>query len=707
MLNTAVNVDQDLKMCSAISDAAGNSNLSLTKSTNAQSGKAAGDFSEFFTLITALETNTDGQDLLTSDLLPIGSEKDLLHSVSDFNYSSILLPKDFNEVATVSSVENSDSQLPTANALAMLTHSANQNDDINDVKTDLQKASEKETELSNLLSNLKQVFDFVETEINEKEINETGIIGRYSDQSLADTNTNSLLDPQSKEFLVENLQSKLKVFENTIVQREDYQLVNVKIDESSFKTSNEDSSRTLNKLFIGSGNNTAAAILEINISNDDVEKISLFDLDYQFGKENTENIAIDTEILDAKEKQIFIRLPHEVPSIMVLSVTRHTDAEHPTRNLNISVLNGMNVESDSKLQPNFVLGSDDFIQGDLVFMERPSLLKVMGPVSQLHDTFESRLDDEFQLDQLKTINAQLRNFLDILDTREVASRGLEQLKENLNKDISLLQNETLLRLAVKRAAKRVISSGDQSIKSKPLFLSTASALSWRENDSTKAAQLDGKNILARTFKGNYETSTAVFNSVNLDSERHRVQSISAEQKTEARPVFNANFEFVKPTTDLRFTPTNNAPVTASAPNQLSLFDAQFTSRLAAISIEQALTSQDVVELNLEPKSFGKLTVNASIDASGLDVKLHADNHATLAILRGSEALLNTITEQNGLKLAGYSVDLGGGASDNSGANGQNQKNANEIARGNLGDHKSENDTLSDKQNDEYTLNLIA
>jgi hypothetical protein len=689
-------------MCSAISDAAGNSNLSVTKSTNSQSGKAAGDFSEFFTLITALQTDTDGQDLSTSDLLPIGSETDLLHSVSDFNYSSIVLPKDFNEVATVSSLENSEPQLPTANALAMLTHSANQNDYINDVTTDLQKASEKETELSNLLSNLKQVFDFVETEINE-----TGLVGRNSDQSLAATNTNSLLDPQSKEFIVENLQSKLNVLENTIVQREDYQLVNVKIDESSFKTSHEDSNRTVNKLFIGSGNNTAAAILEINISNDDVAKISLFDLDHQFGKENTANIAVDTKILDAEEKQISIRLPHEVPSIMVLSVTRHTDAEHPTRNLNISVLNGLNVESDTKLQPNFVLGSDDFIQGDLVFKELPSLLKVMGPVSQLHDTFEIGLDGEFQLDQIKTINAQLRNFLDILDTREVASRGLEQLKGNLNKDISLLQNEALLRLAVKRAAKRVISSGEQSIKSKPLFLSTVSVLSWRENDSTKAAQLDGKNILARTFKGNYETSTAVFNSMNLDSELRHVQSTTAENKIDAKPVFNTNFEFVKLTTDLRFTPTNTAPLTASAPNQLSLFDAQFTSRLAAISIEQALTSQDAVELNLEPKSFGKLTVNASIDASGLDVKLHADNHATLAILRGSEALLNTITEQNGLKLAGYSVDLGGGASDNSGSNGQNQKNANEIASGNLGDHKSENDTSSDKQNDEYTLNLIA
>lgn len=706
MLNTAVNVDQDLKMCSAISDAAGNSNLSVTKSTNAQSGKVAGDVSEFFTLIAALQTDTeitalqtdiDGQDLSTSDLSSIGSETDLLHSVSDFNYSSILLPKDFNEVATVSNIENSEPQLPTANALAMLTHYANHNDDINGVKTDLSKASEKETELSNLLSNLKQVFDFVET----------GILGNNSDQSSADTNTNPLLDLQSKEFLVENLQSKLKVLENTIVQREDYQLVNFKIDESSFKTRHEDSSRTLNKLFIGSGNNTAAAILEINISNDDVAKISFFDIGHQFGKENTENIAIDTEILDAQEKQISIRLPHEVPSIMVLSVTRHIDAEHPTRNVNISVLNGMKVESDTKLQPNFVSGLDDFFPDNLIFNEQPSLLKVMGPVSQLHDTFETRLDGEFQPEQLKTINAQLRNFLDILDTREVASRGLEQLKGNLNKDISLLQNEALLRLAVKRAAKRVISSGDQSIKSKPLFLSTASALSWRENDSNKAAQSDGKNILARTFNGNYETSNSVFNSVNLDSELHRIQSVSAEQKTDTRPVFNANFEFAKLTADSRFTPTINAPVTASAPNQLSLFDAQFTSRLAAISIEQALTSQDAVELNLEPKSFGKLTVNASIDASGLDVKLHADNHATLAILRGSEALLNTITEQNGLKLAGYSVDLGGGASDNSGANGQNQKNTNQIASENLGDHESENGTLSDDQNDEYTLNLIA
>ena len=697
MQSIAVNVEQDVKMCSAISDAAGNSNLSVTKSTNALSGKATGDFSEFFTLITALQTNTDGQDLSKFDLSSIDSETDLLHSVPDFDYSSILLPKNFNEVATVSDLENSEPQLPTANALALLTHSVNQNDDINDVKTDLPKASEKETEFSNLLSNLKQVFDLVETEI----------IGKNIDQSPENTSKISLLEPQSKEFLVENLQSALKILENTIVQREDDQLVHIKIDESSFKARDEDSSRNLNKLIIGSGSNTEAAILKVNISNDDVARISLTNIGHQLGKENTENIATSTEILDAQDKQISIRLPHAVPSIMVLSVTRHVDAEHPPKNLHVSVLNSTDVESYTKRQPSFVLGSNEFIPDNSVFKEQSSLLKVIGPVSQMRDTFETRLDGEFQPDQLKTINAQLRKFLDILDAREVASQGLEQIKGNLNKDISQLQNEALLRLAVKRTAKRVISSGEHSVKSKPLFLSTASALSWREIDSNKAAQSDGKNIFARTFKGNYERPNTVFNPVNLDSEFNRVQSMTAEQKTDARPVFNANFDFAKPTNDVRSIPTNSAPVMASAPHQLSLLDAQFTSRLAAISIEQALTSQDAVELNLEPKSFGKLTVNASIDGSGLDVKLHADNHATLAILRGSEALLNAITEQNGLKLAGYSVDLGGGASDNSGANGQNQKNTTEIASGNLGDRESENGTLSDDQNDEYTLNLIA
>ena len=142
-------------------------------------------------------------------------------------------------------------------------------------------------------------------------------------------------------------------------------------------------------------------------------------------------------------------------------------------------------------------------------------------------------------------------------------------------------------------------------------------------------------------------------------------------------------------------------------NQLSLLDAQFTSRLAAIAVEQAVNNGESLELFLEPKSFGKLQVNASLETNGLDVKLVAENSATLAILRGSEALLGNITEQHGLKLSNYSVDMSNGQNHGNG-NEQGQKNheANDHINRNNGDDTS-NMIEKSTDTDNNLLNLIA
>jgi flagellar hook-length control protein FliK len=142
-------------------------------------------------------------------------------------------------------------------------------------------------------------------------------------------------------------------------------------------------------------------------------------------------------------------------------------------------------------------------------------------------------------------------------------------------------------------------------------------------------------------------------------------------------------------------------------NQLSLLDAQFTSRLAAIAVEQAVNNGESLELFLEPKSFGKLQVNASLETNGLDVKLVAENSATLAILRGSEALLGNITEQHGLKLSNYSVDMSNGQNHGNGnEQGQKKHEANDHINRNNGDDSS-NMIEKSTDTDNNLLNLIA
>ena len=89
-------------------------------------------------------------------------------------------------------------------------------------------------------------------------------------------------------------------------------------------------------------------------------------------------------------------------------------------------------------------------------------------------------------------------------------------------------------------------------------------------------------------------------------------------------------------------------------------------------LDKAINSKESFDLILEPESFGKVKVNVSLDRLQLDVKLVADNAATLAILRGSEGVLNSIADSNGLKLAEYSVELNANTQNNGGSRGQKE-----------------------------------
>jgi flagellar hook-length control protein FliK len=142
-------------------------------------------------------------------------------------------------------------------------------------------------------------------------------------------------------------------------------------------------------------------------------------------------------------------------------------------------------------------------------------------------------------------------------------------------------------------------------------------------------------------------------------------------------------------------------------NKFSVLEAQFSSRIAAAVLEQAINSKENFDLILEPESFGKVRVNISLESLQLDVKLTAENNATLAILRASEAVLQSITELNGLKLAEYSVELNSGTQNNGGSkeqqdnNGQNQRRASDQ----LENSDDNLEPLIDEGS--HSLNLIA
>ena len=81
--------------------------------------------------------------------------------------------------------------------------------------------------------------------------------------------------------------------------------------------------------------------------------------------------------------------------------------------------------------------------------------------------------------------------------------------------------------------------------------------------------------------------------------------------------------------------------------------------------------------------------------------------ATLAILRASEAVLQSITELNGLKLAEYSVELSNNAQNNSGSREQKENSGQNDRKTN--DQLEKNDDKLEPFIDEgsHSLNLIA
>jgi uncharacterized protein YciU (UPF0263 family) len=106
----------------------------------------------------------------------------------------------------------------------------------------------------------------------------------------------------------------------------------------------------------------------------------------------------------------------------------------------------------------------------------------------------------------------------------------------------------------------------------------------------------------------------------------------------------------------RHVPTNNLPPSPSlVENKISLYEAQYASRLGMAVVERARAGQENFDIHLNPESFGKIKVNVNLDFRAMDVKIFTETLAAAAIFKDHENILQQIMEQNGMKLASFSV----------------------------------------------------
>jgi len=142
-------------------------------------------------------------------------------------------------------------------------------------------------------------------------------------------------------------------------------------------------------------------------------------------------------------------------------------------------------------------------------------------------------------------------------------------------------------------------------------------------------------------------------------------------------------------------------------NNVSLYDAQYASRISMLVVDKVLNGQENFEINLEPESFGKIKVNILMDKQSLDIRMFAETQAAASILRANEDSLLQLTGQNGMKLASFSVGMQSGADQQRQNSSQNRNKLTGKADSMLEGATIQNTQTTSSYRTPTGLNLIA
>ena len=323
--------------------------------------------------------------------------------------------------------------------------------------------------------------------------------------------------------------------------------------------------------------------------------------------------------------------------------------------------------------------------------------------SELITSTEPPIINKIDLSEISSVD--FAKFLK--DRLQVAVSSVTK-KLNFKKDIAefleVSKAAVIIREATSKVVKKEVGLNESRSVKKKLFLSSADVIGYRLAISGKAKETDQpvKNLRENLFIAGRENTDLAFKSPD--------EQIPTIRNTNTLANFGSTIQSSTEQTISRLGPAVDKSLMVQSHNfsqRISLLESQFSSRLSNALLEQAINSNESFDLILEPESFGKVRVNVSVDSSQIDVKLIAENSSTLAILRSSENMLQVISEQNGLKLAEYNVELNNNAQNNEGSQRRkNEKDQNNEFNEGVEELENKLDPLVEND-DIYSLNLIA
>ena len=463
------------------------------------------------------------------------------------------------------------------------------------------------------------------------------------------------------------------------------------IASSSLELSNSIKDQKTVKIILGDGNSNEAVFLNVTVDQDKNILVKSRELSSQFSEPNYTHASINET---DNELVLNIQRQNGPPGVVVVEINELLE----------------NIDFDDKFKVSVVLEDYDpkGITTEIRELYKPSSTIIFEYAQTDTSKYEiSEISSEISFDKndILMVKEKLRNLLDAYSKAKSTQESGKIIQEAISNSIEVAEKQELVSVAIRKVLGNLQGEHRKKPMQASLMVSSADVISLKA-DAIKPVYINQESF--KFFNISRESITSLSSLEENDKilKRATPPAENTEHDTsrfidkQLKPGNNASQPEVIAQS------TNTSLLNSNLSRNLSILDAQFTSRLAAIAVEQVMTSSEAIELNLEPKSFGKLQINASLDNSGLEIKLTAENSATISILRSTEGLLSSITEQHGLRLSQYSVDFAHGE-----GGGQSRKDHSENMQAGIEKRSLENEELM-KTGDvtidsNRLLNLIA
>ena len=296
------------------------------------------------------------------------------------------------------------------------------------------------------------------------------------------------------------------------------------------------------------------------------------------------------------------------------------------------------------------------------------------------------------------------------------------LKLDVKETVSIGELSTSDRLAQYRAI------FDKEVKFVPLLDNdvrsrvASSAISFEENlkHFHKVKEIKSAPIseVFNTKGLDQKGSTLVFNPKSFleAAEVLKMKPISfSNRASKADQQINGTFDTVGVTSTKVYNQTSPQSGSSGNPNgfsqslnnTISLYDAQYSSRISMLVVDKVLNGSENFEIHLEPESFGKIKVNVLMDKQALDIRMFAETQTAAILLRAGEDSLLQIANQNGMKLTSFSVGMQSGADQQKQNSNQNRNKDTGQANGVLERAGMQNSQTAISYRTPTGLNLIA